>query len=282
MSDDERAALLAYIHELKNGQPWLEWSGKREELDFVVDPVVLQTHERVSSQAILSAARREDVQRSLFAAGELAADQEIEFYKHEVDWSNRLILGDSLQVMASLARRENASGRVQMVYLDPPYGIKFASNFQPQIGQRSVKDQDSDLTREPETVKAYRDTWQLGVHSYLAYLRVRLYSIKDLLHESGSVFVQISDENLHRVRCLMDEVFGSENFEGQIAFQTSGGSAAKGIEQTADFLLWYAKDAQKVKTRRVLQPKSEKRNFSRDYSFVGRCCMNQVFNVFHA
>ncbi len=175
LPDDERAALLAYIHELKNAQPWLEWSGKREEPDFVVDPVVLQTHERVSSQAILSAARREDVQRSLFAAGELAADQEIEFYKHETDWSNRLILGDSLQVMASLARRENASGQVQMVYLDPPYGIKFASNFQPQIGQRDVKDKDSDLTREPETVKAYRDTWQLGIHSYLAYLRVRLY-----------------------------------------------------------------------------------------------------------
>ena len=151
LPDDERAALLAYIHELKNGQPWLEWSGKREEPDFVVDPVVLQTHERVSSQAILSAARREDVQRSLFAAGELAADQEIEFYKHEIDWSNRLILGDSLQVMASLARRENESGRVQMVYLDPPYGIKFASNFQPQIGQRAVKDKDSDLTRETET-----------------------------------------------------------------------------------------------------------------------------------
>ncbi|HVF11206.1 MAG TPA: DNA methyltransferase [Abditibacteriaceae bacterium] len=220
---DERAALLQYIEQLQNAQPWLEWSGKREQPGFVVDPVALHVHERVSTQAILNMARREDVQRSLFADADLPYEQEIEFYKHEVDWSNRLILGDSLQVMASLARRENLAGAVQMIYLDPPYGIKFASNFQPQIGQRDVKDKDSDLTREPETVKAYRDTWQLGIHSYLTYLRDRLLLCRELLTDSGSIFVQISDENLHRVRCLMDEVFGAENFCGIIVFSKTSG-----------------------------------------------------------
>lgn len=245
----ERDALLNYINALKNREPWLEWSGKREEPGFVVDPVVLQTHERVSAQAIIQAVQREDVQRSLFAAGDLPYEQEIEFYQHEVDWSNRLILGDSLQVMASLARREDLAGRVQMIYLDPPYGIKFASNFQPQIGQRDVKDKDSDLTREPETVKAYRDTWQLGIHSYLTYLRDRLLLCRELLTDSGSIFVQISDENLHRVRCLLDEVFGAENFVAQIAFRTSGGLGRKGIKTVFDTLLWFAKDATNMKFR---------------------------------
>ena len=132
----------------------------------------------------------------------------VQFYQHDMDWANRMILGDSLQVMASLARREDLAGKVQMIYLDPPYGIKFASNFQPQLGQTDVKDKEQDLTREPEMVKAYRDTWTLGIHSYLAYLRDRLHDGPRTPRRLGSIFVQIGDENLHRVRCVMDEVFG--------------------------------------------------------------------------
>src|SRR5260370_23204530 len=149
----------------------------------------LHIHERVSTQAILKVAAREDVNRSLFADPEQEYNEAVQFYKHDVDWSNRLILGDSLQVMSSLARREDLAGKVQMIYMDPPYGIKFASNFQPEIGKREVKDKEADLTREPEMVKAYRDTWMLGVHSYLAYLRDRLTVAKDLLTDSGSIFV---------------------------------------------------------------------------------------------
>jgi adenine-specific DNA-methyltransferase len=150
---------------LQQQEPWLEWSGKREKRWFEVDPVALHMHERVSTQAILRVAAREDVQRDLFADPQQEYAKAVQFYKHDVDWANRMILGDSLPVMASLARRENLAGKVQMIYIDPPYGIKFASNFQPQFGQRDVKDREQDLTREPETVKAYRDTWTLGVHS---------------------------------------------------------------------------------------------------------------------
>ena len=197
---------------LRRHEPWLEWSGKREKPWFEVDPVPLHMHERVSTQAILRVLARQDVQRDLFADPQHDYAKAVQFYRHDVDWANRLILGDSLQVMASLARREDLAGKVQMIYVDPPYGIKFASNFQPQLGQRDVKDRQQDLTREPEMVKAYRDTWTLGIHSYLAYLRDRLAMALELLADTGSIFVQISDENLHRVRCVMDEVFGNENF----------------------------------------------------------------------
>ena len=153
----------------------------------------------------MRAAGRQDVQRHLFADPQQAYHEAVQFYQHDVDWSNRLILGDGLTVMSSLAHREDLAGKVQMIYLDPPYGIKFASNFQPTVFQRDVKDKESDLTREPEQIKAYRDTWTLGVHSYLAYLRDRLIVARDLLTDSGSIFVQISDENVHRLRSLMDE-----------------------------------------------------------------------------
>ena len=196
---------------LRRHEPWLEWSGKRERPWFAVDPVALHMHERVSTQAILRVLARQDVQRDLFADPQLDYARAVQFYRHDVDWANRMILGDSLQVMASLAQREDLAGKVQMIYVDPPYGIKFASNFQPQLGQRDVRDRQQDLTREPEMVKAYRDTWTLGVHSYLAYLRDRLTMARELLADTGSIFVQISDENLHRVRCVMDEVFGVEN-----------------------------------------------------------------------
>ena len=168
----EEAKLLADA--LRRHEPWLEWSGKREKPWFEVEPVALHMHERISTQAILRVLAREDVERDLFADPQQDYAKAVQFYQHDMDWANRMILGDSLQVMASLARREDLAGKVQMIYLDPPYGIKFGSNFQLQLGQRDVKDREQDLTREPEMVKAYRDTWALGIHSYLAYLRDRL------------------------------------------------------------------------------------------------------------
>ena len=197
---------------LEQQQPWLEWTSKREKPAATIEPVALHLHERVSTHAILKMAARQDVARNLFADPEEDYREAVKAYEHEVQWANRLILGDSLQGMTSLVQRENLAGKVQCIYFDPPYGIKFASNFQSEVGKRNVKDRDEDLTREPEVVKAYRDTWTLGVHSYLTYLRDRLHAAKELLTDSGSIFVQISDENLHRVRILMDEVFGVENF----------------------------------------------------------------------
>ena len=235
----EEADLLAEA--LRRHEPWLEWSGKRERPWFEVDPVALHMHERVSTQAVLRVLARQDVQRDLFADPQLDYARAVQFYRHDVDWANRMILGDSLQVMASLARRENLAGRVQMIYLDPPYGIRFASNFQPRLGQRDVKDRQQDLTREPEMVKAYRDTWTLGIHSYLAYLRDRLAMARELLADTGSIFVQISDENLHRVRCVLDEVFGEENFVVNIVFQKKGSQKGELIQPINDFVLWYAK-----------------------------------------
>ena len=196
---------------LRYHNPWLEWAGKQETKSFTVDPVALHIHERVSAKAILKVAERQNVQRELFADPQQAYGEAVDFYQHDVDWANRLILGDSLTVMSSLAHREDLAGKVQMIYIDPPYGITYASNFQPTVFQRDVKDRTQDLTREQEQIRAYRDTWTLGVHSYLAYLRDRLIVAKELLTDSGSIFMQIGDENVHRVRCVMDEVFGSEN-----------------------------------------------------------------------
>jgi adenine-specific DNA-methyltransferase len=155
----------ALAEALRKHEPWLEWAAKREARSFAVDPAALHVHERVSAQAILKVAAREDVNRSLFADPEQEYNEAVQFYKHDVDWSNRLILGDSLQLMSSLARREDLAGKVQMIYIDRPYGIKFASNFQPEIGKRDAKDKETGLTREPEMVRAYRDTWSLGIHS---------------------------------------------------------------------------------------------------------------------
>ena len=208
-------------------------------------------HERVSTQAILRVLARQDVQRDLFADPQLDYAKAVQFYRHDVDWANRMILGDSLQVMASLAHREDLAGKVQMIYVDPPYGIKFASNFQPQLGQRDVKDRQQDLTREPEMVKAYRDTWTLGVHSYLTYLRDRLVMARELLTDTGSIFVQIGDENLHRVRCVMDEVFGVRNFLVTIKFSKTSALGGQFLDETFDHLIWYAKDVDKAKFRRL-------------------------------
>jgi len=168
------------------------WAGKAEHTSFEVEVVSLHIHERISTRAILDAVRRpQPPQLDLFGETPLPADKQIEFYKHEVNWANRLILGDSLLVMNSLLVKEGMAGKVQMIYVDPPYGIKYASNFQPRLDRRDVKDKDEDLTREPEQIKAYRDTWQLGIHSYLTYLRDRLLLARELLAESGSIFVQV-------------------------------------------------------------------------------------------
>ena len=229
--------------------PWLEWAGKQEAKSFTVDPVALHIHERVSAKAILKVAERQNVQRELFADPQQDYSKAVDFYQHDVDWANRLILGDSLTVMSSLAHREDLAGKVQMIYIDPPYGIKFASNFQPTVFQRDVKDREQDLTREREQIKAYRDTWTLGIHSYLAYLRDRLIVAKDLLTDSGSIFVQIGDENVHRVRCIMDEVFGNENHISTICYASSIGLAGSMLDTVTNYIIWYAKSKISAKYR---------------------------------
>src|SRR4029077_10075780 len=187
---------------------------------------------------------------------------QVDFYKHDANWSNRMILGDSLQVMASLAEREKLRGKAQMIYIDPPYGIKFGSNWQVSARKRDVKDGKlEDIAREAEQIKAFRDTWELGIHSYLTYMRDRLSVARDLLAESGSIFVQIGDENVHLVRSLMDEVFGSENSCGFITFKktTGSGSFSGGtnvLSAISDYLLWYAKDINHVKYRQLYREKT--------------------------
>jgi adenine-specific DNA-methyltransferase len=254
--------------------PQLQWTGKAEHTSFEVDTVSLHIHERVSAQAIIRAVKREDAQRSLFAEDNLPESKAIDFYAHDVDWSNRLVLGDSLLVMNSLLEREQMAGKVQCIYVDPPYGVKFNSNFQSFISRRDVKDgDDGSLTREPEQIQAYRDTWTLGIHSYLTYLRDRLLLARELLTESGSIFVQISDENLHHVRELMDEVFGAENFCSFITFKktTGAGSPSQGTEvlaQVSDYLLWYCCDREKVKYRQLYWPKNEEEGGIGQYTWV--------------
>lgn len=262
LTDDEARTLA---DALRRHEPWLEWSGKREKPWFEVEPVALHMHERISTQAILRVLAREDVERDLFADPQHDYAKAVQFYQHDVDWANRMILGDSLQVMASLARREDLAGKVQMIYLDPPYGIKFASNFQPQLGQRDVKDREQDLTREPEMVKAYRDTWTLGIHSYLAYLRDRLQMARELLADSGSIFVQISNENLHRIRCVMDEVFGAQNFCGLINFVKNSGATDDLLSSPSDYIIWFAKDRAKVKYQQLYHSKAAGTEYAERY-----------------
>ena len=192
--------------------PQLQWAGKAEHTSFVVPTVSLHVHERIDPRTIIQAVKKKNggPQMSLFESKEenLPLRNAIDFYKHKHNWSNRLIAGDSLLVMNSLIEKEGMAGQVQMVYIDPPYGIKYGSNFQPFVDKRDVKDgKDEDLTSEPETIKAFRDTWELGIHSYLAYLRDRLLLAKEMLTESGSCFVQISDENVHLVRNLWMSVW---------------------------------------------------------------------------
>ena len=243
----EEADLLADA--LRRHEPWLEWSGKREKPWFQVEPVALHMHERVSTQAILRVLARQDVQRDLFADPQHDYSKAVQFYRHDVDWANRMILGDSLQVMASLARREDLASKVQMIYVDPPYGISFRSNFQPDLGNIQPQDQQQDISREPETIRAYRDTWTLGVHSYLAYLRDRLAIAREMLTESGSIFVQISDENIHRVRCLLDEVFGPKNYITLLTFTKKGSQSGDFVPAINEYVLWYARNRSKAIAR---------------------------------
>ncbi len=239
--------------------PQLTWAGKAEHTSFDVDTVSLHIHERISTQAILKAVQHRPTwrQERLFAEPELGMDKQIEFYKHEMDWANRLILGDSLLVTNSLLERELMEGRVQMVYLDPPYGVAYNSNFQPTVKSYHVKDaNDESLTREPEQIKAYRDTWTLGVHSYLTYLRDRLLLCHRLLHESGSIFVQIGEENFPYVSLLTDEIFRKENRVAIISFRKTSGKRSQFLPSTSDHLLWYAKDISKCKYRQLFLKKS--------------------------
>src|ERR1700685_1808013 len=239
--------------------PQLVWAGKKEHSSFEVPTVSLHVHERIDPHTIIEAVRKRNgtplpVQASLFERREENPPlrEAIDFYRHAHGWSNRLIAGDSLLVMNSLLEKEGMAGHVQMVYLDPPYGIRYGSNFQPFVNKRDVKDgKDEDLTQEPEMIRAFRDTWELGIHSYLTYLRDRLLLASDLLHESGSCFVQISDQNVHFVRCLLDEIFGVENFASLISFVTTSGFETTGLARTGDYLIWYAKDFKKLKYRQL-------------------------------
>jgi len=244
--------------------PQLVWAGKKEHASFEVPTVSLHVHERIDPRTIIEAVRKRNGTQARPAQGYLFETREenpplreaVDFYRHAHNWTNRLIAGDSLLVMNSLLEKEGMAGQVQMVYIDPPYGIDYGSNFQPFVNQRNVRgNRDEDLTQEPETVKAFRDTWELGIHSYLTYMRDRLLLVRDLLNDTGSCFVQISDRNLHLVRDLMDEVFDAQNFIGLITFKTGSGFLARYIKTTSDYLIWYGKDSTKTKFRRLYAEK---------------------------
>lgn len=254
-------------------RPFLNWAGKAERQAFEVPTLPLFVHERLSTKAILETVKRHsrDKQVSLDLFGDPKrdlADQVLKAYEHRDQWVNRMILGDSLVVMNSLLEYEGLGGQVQMIYMDPPYGVKFGSNFQPFVRKRDVKHgEDEDFTREPEMVQAYRDTWELGVHSYLGYLRDRFSTARDLLTQTGSILVQISDENLHHVREVMDGVFGADNFCGLIAFQKTVYATATLLPQLFDYLLWYARDRSAVKYRALFEPLTAEENRSK-YRYV--------------
>lgn len=259
--------------------PQLVWAGKAERTSFDVPRVSLHVHERIDPSTVIRALRAAQGalrQMSLFEFSEENPPlrEAIEFYKHKHNWSNRLIAGDSLLVMNSLLEREGMAGQVQVVYIDPPYGIKYGSNFQPFFSKVKVTDgKDQDLSQEPEMVRAFRDTWELGIHSYLAYLRDRLLLARQLLRPEGSVFVQISIDNVHHVRELMDEVFGSPNLIAQIIFRkTAGAGSPSGyverLPETCDYLLWYAKDLTQLKIRRLFQPKEVGGAGGKGYTWV--------------
>ena len=250
---DDLEVAQAKARELQRMQePWLQWTGKAEHTSFDVDSVPLYIHERISTQAILRAVRREEVQKSLFGDPEMPLHEAVESYLHPMDWANRLILGDSLVVMNSLLERERMAGQVQMIYIDPPYGIGYNSNFQSRVDKRDVKDgADEDLTREPEQIRAYRDTWTLGIHTYLSVMRDRLLLARELLSETGSVFVQIGNENIRLLRSILDEVFEARNQVATIPFVKTAGQTSRLLSITNDYLLWYAKDIDQVKYRQV-------------------------------
>jgi adenine-specific DNA-methyltransferase len=245
--------------------PQLVWKGKDEQdrKDLAVPSTPIYIQEKIHPQVIIEDLLKEcsedgkglkkTMQLDLFSDFNglpKEFDKRVDFYHHDQHWSNRMILGDSLLVMASLAEKEGLKGKVQMIYIDPPYGIKFGSNWQVSTFKNDLKDgRAEDATRQPEQVKAFRDTWELGIHSYLAYLRDRLKLANDLLGESGSIFIQIGDENVHLVRCLLDETFGPENFICHIVFQKTGGFATSNVPSIADHILWYGKNSKMTKIR---------------------------------
>jgi adenine-specific DNA-methyltransferase len=261
--------------------PQLVWRGKDEQdwSDLVVSVPPLYIQEKVHPKALIDDLLRSS-KEAAHEAGEFSADlfadfdgipkgaDKTEFYAHDQNWSNRMILGDSLQVMASLAEREGLRGKVQCIYFDPPYGIKFNSNFQWSTTSRDVKDGKADhITREPEQVKAFRDTWRDGIQSYLTYLRDRLTVARDLLADSGSIFVQIGDENVHRVRAVMDEVFGEQNLIAEIVVEKTSGSSMRFVDRVADFVIWYGKDKERTKYRSAFDVKRFEA-FAYEYKFV--------------
>jgi len=260
-TDPDAGAKKSYAYD-PHLDPSLQWAGKTENSSFEVPTVSLHVHERIDPRTIIEAVKRRngsnsDEQMSLFATERAEPlRQAVEFYRHAHGWSNRLVAGDSLLVMNSLLEKEGLGGKVQMVYIDPPYGIRYGSNFQPFVNKRDVKDgSDDDLTREPETLKAFRDTWELGIHSYLAYLRDRLLLAKELLHESGSCFVQIGDENVHLAHAVLDEVFGAKNVLSMITFVKTAGTTGHYLPGTADYVLWYAKNREYLKFRPLYKTK---------------------------
>ena len=260
----ENPVRVAYERRNRDLDPQLVWRGKDEQdwSDLVVHAPPLYIQEKVHPKALIDDLLRQ-TREDRHESGQIEADlfsdfngipkgvDKTEFYQHDQNWSNRMILGDSLQVMASLAEREGLRGKVQCIYIDPPYGIKFNSNFQWSTTSRDVKDGNAaHITREPEQVKAFRDTWRDGIHSYLTYLRDRLMVARDLLSESGSVFVQIGDENVHRVRSLMDEIFDAENFVSLITMKTTGGLGSGGLKGVSDYIVWYARSLPSIKFRK--------------------------------
>lgn len=258
--------------------PTLQWAGKQEGMSFDVPTSSIHIHESIKPHRIIKNVRAisDKIDSSVKYLPSLFEEYltpvekmrkrqaAIEFYQHGVDWTNRMIAGDSLVIMNSLLEKENMAGQVQMVYFDPPYGIKYGSNFQPFVDKRDVKEKDEDLSQEPEMIKAFRDTWELGIHSYLSYLRDRLLLARKLLSDSGSVFIQISDENLHHIRELCDEIFGSENFISEIPFKTKIPLKTKFLANICDYIIVYSKNKNLFKYRQLF----EKRNLYGNNEFT--------------
>ena len=260
VADEEKSPKKLLYPRDPSLDPQLVWKGKDEQdaQDLAVPVVPVYIQEKIHPLALIENLRSKKAQAELFADfNGIEFEQYVDFYHHGQSWTNRMILGDSLLVMASLAEKEGLKGKVQMIYMDPPYGIRFGSNFQVSTRKRDVKDgKAEDLTRQPEQIRAFRDTWELGIHSYLAYLRDRLVQARDLLTETGSIFVQIGDENVHLVRCVMDEVIGSGNFVAIIGVTKTSSATAELLAGTADFVLLYAKSRERVKYRQLYTPKA--------------------------
>ena len=258
--DDDKTRKYRYD---PNQDPTLYWAGKTEQQEFTVDTVPLHMHERVDPMTmILNLTRPELLEQSNLAdffddeQRKLSYSKAIDFYKHEYDWANRLIVGDSLSIMNSLVEKEGMEGKVKMIYFDPPYGINYNSNFQTELNKKGVSNKDEDLSKDPETIRAFRDTWELGIHSYLTYLRDRLHLSKTLLRDDGSIFVQISDDNVHRVRIILDEIFGAENFISQISFQKTTQSTTAHLSSVFDIILWYAKNKKLFKSNNLFRERT--------------------------